>query len=80
MNVGLVLIVCLEVKQIINFRNDTGKKVFELLSTFLRFSLDLLHLSTRLTGWGYDQKLGLHWLSRVEPPLLFHAVVWHAQL
>ena len=32
--------------------------------------LCLLHLSTCLTGWVYDQELGLYWLNRVEAPLL----------
>ena len=35
MNVGLVLTVCLGAKQIVHFRNDTGKKMFELLYAFL---------------------------------------------
>ena len=54
-NVGLVLTVCLGVKQIINFRNDTEKQMFELLG-FFRIPLCLLHLSTCLTGWVYDQE------------------------
>ena len=36
-NVGLVLAVCLSAKQIIHFRNDTEKKIFELLCSFLGF-------------------------------------------
>ena len=36
-NVGLVLTVCLRTKQIIHFKNGTGKKMFELLCAFLRF-------------------------------------------
>ena len=36
-NVGLVLTVCLRAKQIIHFRNDTEKKMFELLCSFLGF-------------------------------------------
>ena len=66
-NVGLVLTVCLRAKQIIHFRNDTEKKMFELLYSFLGFLICLLHLST---GWVYDQELGLYWLNRVEAPLL----------
>ena len=34
-NVGLVLTVYLRAKQIIHFRNDTEKKMFELLCSFL---------------------------------------------
>ena len=34
-NVGLVLTVCLRAKQIIHFRNDTEKEMFELLCAFL---------------------------------------------
>ena len=37
LNVGQVLTVCLRAKQIIHFRNDTEKKMFELSCTFLRF-------------------------------------------
>ena len=37
---------------------------------FSKIPLYLLHLSTCLTGWDYDQELGMYWLSRVEPPLL----------
>ena len=71
MNVGLVLTVCLRAKQIIHFRNDTEKKMFELLCSFLtEIPLCLLHLSTCLTGWVYDQELGLYWLDRVEAPSL----------
>ena len=33
-NVGLMLTVCLQMKQIIHFRNDTEKKMFELLLRF----------------------------------------------
>ena len=36
-NIGLVLTICLRVKQIIHFRNDTKKKMFELLCSFLGF-------------------------------------------
>ena len=36
-NVGQVLTVCLRAKQIIHFRNNTEKKMFELLSSFLGF-------------------------------------------
>ena len=38
-NVGLVLTVCLLAKQIIHFRNDTEKKIFGLLCSFLEFLL-----------------------------------------
>ena len=69
-NVGLVLTVCLRAKQIIYFRNDTKKKMFELLCFFSGIPLCLLHLSTCLNGWVYDQELGLYWLNRVEAPLL----------
>ena len=69
-NVGLVLTVCLRAKQIIHLRNDTEKKMFELLCYFSRIPLCLLHLSTCLTGCVYDKKLGLYWLNRVEAPLL----------
>ena len=34
-DVGLVLTVCLREKEIIHFRNDTEKKLFELLCSFL---------------------------------------------
>ena len=34
-NVGLVLTVCSRAKQIIHFRNDTEKEMFELLCAFL---------------------------------------------
>ena len=67
-NVGLVLTVYLRAKQIIHFANDT--EMFELLCSFSRIALCLLHLSTCLTGWVYDQELGLYWLKRVEPLLL----------
>ena len=36
-NVGLVLTVFLRAKQIIHFRNDTEKKMFESLCSFLGF-------------------------------------------
>ena len=36
-DVGLVLTVCLRAKQIIHFRNDTEKKMLELLCSFLGF-------------------------------------------
>ena len=36
-NVGLVLTVCLQAKQIIHFRNNTEKKMFELLCSLLGF-------------------------------------------
>ena len=58
-NVGLVSTVCLRAKQIIHFRNDTEKKMFELFMCFSKIPLHLLHLSTCLTGSGYDQELGL---------------------
>ena len=64
-NVGLVLTVYLRAKQIIHFRNDTEKKMFELLCSS-RIALCLLHLSTCLTGCVYD----LYWLNMVEAPLL----------
>ena len=68
-NVVLVLTVCLRAKRIIHFRNDTEKKMLE-HKFFSRIPLCLLHLSTCLTGWVYDQELGLYWLNRVEAPLL----------
>ena len=37
---------------------------------FSRIPFCLLHLSTCLTGWVYDQELGLYWLNRVEALLL----------
>ena len=37
---------------------------------FSKIPLCLLHSSTCLTGWVYDQELGLYWLNRVEAPLL----------
>ena len=70
MNVDLVLTICLQSKQTIHFSNDTEKKMFEFLYAFSRIPLCLLHLSTCLTGWVYDQKLGLYWLNMVESPLL----------
>ena len=70
-NVGLVLTVCLRVKQMIHYRNDTEKKIFELLCSFLGFLfVSYTYLSTCLTGEVYDQELGLYWLNRVEAPLL----------
>ena len=69
-NVGLILTVYLRAKQIIHFRNDTEKKMFELLCYFLGLLVCLLHLSTCLTGSVYDQLLGLYWLNMVEAPLL----------
>ena len=51
-----MLTLCLPAKQIIHFRNDTEKKMFELLCSFLGFFC-LLHLSTCLTGRVYDQEL-----------------------
>ena len=38
-NVGLVLTVCLLAKEIIHFTNDTEKKIFGLLCSFLEFLL-----------------------------------------
>ena len=70
-NVGLVLTVCLRAKQMIHFKNDKEKKIFELLCSFLGFPfVSYTYLSTCLTGWVYDQELGLYWLNRVEAPLL----------
>ena len=70
-NVGLVLTVCLRAKQMIYFRNDTEKKIFELLCSFLGFLfVSYTYLSACLTVWDYDQELGLYWLNRVETPLL----------
>ena len=66
-DVGLVLTVRLRAKEMIHFRNDTEKKMFELCSFY---ALCLLHLSTCLTGWVYDHELGLYWLTRVEAPVL----------
>ena len=37
---------------------------------FSRIPFCLLHLSTCLTDWVYDQELGLYWLNRVEALLL----------
>ena len=65
-----MLTVCLRAKQIIHFRNDTEKKMFVIIMFFSRIPLCLLHLSTCLTGWVYDQELGMYWLNRVEAALL----------
>ena len=67
-NVGPMLTVCLRAKQIIHFRNDTEN--IRIIMFFSRIPLCLLHLSTCLTGWVYDQELGLYKLNRVEAPLL----------
>ena len=69
-NVGLVLTVCLRAKQVIHFRNDTEKKMFELLCSFLGFLFVSWTWSTCLTGCVYDRELGLYWLNRAEAPLL----------
>ena len=69
-NVGLVLTVCLRKKQMIHFRNDTEKKIFELCSFLGFLFVSFTYLSTCLTGWVYDQELGPYWLNRVEAPLL----------
>ena len=70
-NVGPVLTVFLRAKQMIHFRNDTEKKIFELLRSFLGFLfVSYTNLSTCLTGWVYDQELGPYGLNRVEAPLL----------
>ena len=37
---------------------------------FSRIPFCLLHLSTCLTDWVYDQELGLYWLNRVQALLL----------
>ena len=66
--VDLMLSVCLRVKQIIHFRNVTEN--VRIVMFFSRILLCLLHLSTCLTGWAYDQELDLYWLNRVEAPLL----------
>ena len=66
-----MLTVCLRTKQMIHFRNDTEKKIFELLYSFLGFLfVSYTYLSTCLTSWVYDQELDLYWLNRVEAPLL----------
>ena len=68
---NLVLAVCLRAKQIIHFRNDTEKKIFELLCSFLGFFfVSYTYLSTWLICWVYDQELGLYWLNRIEAPLI----------
>ena len=71
-NVGLVLTVCLRAKRIRHFRNDTEKKClnFICLCSFLGFLFFSPKLSTCLTGWVYDQELGLYWVNRVEALLL----------
>ena len=71
-NVGLVLTVCLRAKRIRHFRNDTEKKMFKfyLLMFFSRIPFLSPKLSTCLTGWVYDQELGLYWVNRVEALLL----------
>ena len=49
----------------------TQKEIFELLCSFLGFLfVSYTYVSTCLTGWVYDQELGLYSLNRVEAPLL----------
>ena len=68
-NVGLVLTVCLRAKRIRHFRNDTEKTCLNFMF-FSRIPFLSLKLSTCLTGWVYDQELGLYWVNRVEALLL----------
>ena len=64
-NVGLVLTVCLRAERIWHFRNDTEKKCLNFIF-FSRVPFLSPKLSTCLTGWVYDQELGLYWVNRVE--------------
>ena len=64
-----MLTVCLRAKRIRHFRNDTEKKCLNFMF-FSRIPFLSPKLSTCLTGWVYDQELGLYWVNRVEALLL----------
>ena len=46
------------------------KRILSLMALHRFLFVSYTYLSTCLTGWVYDQELGLYWLNRVEAPLL----------
>ena len=53
----------------VHFKNDTEKKMFELLCSFLGF-LFVSYTSVMPNWLVYDRELGLYWLNSAKAPFL----------